>query len=142
MFDSSFPGADPVTAEGMLHLFAYDLAGLAGRAAPRLPPGLRDQGSLLTLIEEYGLLPYGVDIADVRHRLAVFMATVGAIDTYVPRRVDSELTVVRAADAGTLLDAWPEFGTAGSRILTVAGTHYSMLRAPHVHQLARALTAP
>jgi amino acid adenylation domain-containing protein len=142
LFDSSFPGADPVTAEGMFRLFASDLAGLAGRAAPELPPGLRDQQSLLALIEEYGLLPDGVGIADVRHRLAVFMATVGAIDTYVPRRVDSELVVVRAADAGTLLDAWPEFGAVGSRILTVAGTHYSMLRAPHVDELARALTAP
>ncbi|MFI1866163.1 amino acid adenylation domain-containing protein [Streptomyces jumonjinensis] len=140
LFDSSFPGAAPVTAESMLHAFVSDLAGLTGRAVPETLPGPLDQQSLLALIEEYALLPGGVGIGDVRNRLAVFMATVGAIDTYVPRRVDSELVVVRAADAGTLLDAWPEFGTAGSRIRTVPGTHYSMFRAPYVHDLVRALT--
>jgi amino acid adenylation domain-containing protein len=161
LIDPTPPGlfsvSQPVTTEAesllaMLRAFARGtperrarLASLASTADET------DLESLLTRCRELSLLPPhlsseydGADwIARVRSEVAQFRAREDAADDYSPAPTSAPLHtfVAQIARVNHQRNEWRELLSRTSvELITVPGTHFSMMHAPHVAVLGRALT--
>jgi thioesterase domain-containing protein len=95
-------------------------------------------------VRRAGLVPAAADPAEQRHRWTVFTANARAMRAYTPAPYPGTITLLAAQEqadpiAGEAFRRWE--GPVEGRVVrhTVPGDHYSMLRAPHVHTLARVL---
>ena len=135
--------------QGLLQAFARSL----GLAPEGLLPSLEGferlerEEQLAFVLEQgqrAGLLPPGMDAADLRRHLDVFAANLAARRDYVPRTYSGRVTLLESAEPPKAGDAagglaWEALALGGLERGVVPGDHYSMLREPRVRQLARSL---
>ncbi len=151
------PRRTPTDLEALVW-FVVDVAGTAGAALPQVDLdalGGLDRDALeelaLGVLAGAGLAPAGTH-EDVRARMRVFATNLRHHAEHRPRTYDGRLVLVDARDGdapdGNAPDGNAPDGNAGTgpdpdltrpERLTVPGDHYSMLRAPHVHETAAAL---
>ena len=100
---------------------------------------------VVAIAEEAGALPKGRGAETVQEMKATYRAAVLAASRYTPVPLPSSLTLFRARDAGALGAApevdfdWGRLCARPITIHTAPGTHHSMVRPPHVEELARVL---
>jgi thioesterase domain-containing protein/aryl carrier-like protein len=150
LLDSRLPCSARATDLAELDLlaaFARDLGlgeeDLAHAAAQAGQAELTDfLGQLLELARQRGALPADFELDELARLFALYRRNAEALLRHVPRTFSgSALLLVAAESRDSPLEAarcWQ--GLAGNlTIASVAGDHYSMLRRPHVEQLAAAL---
>jgi thioesterase domain-containing protein len=153
LFDSKIPNLDErqIAADetALLWSFARDL-GLQHKRLRDLPDDLFasqpdvQERRLFELAKTAGMLPANTEIAQVRKLLQVFKTNVRAMCGYVPREYAGTVRLYKARDeaARDLADprlGWGETAARGLEIHTIPGTHYTIMREPHVRTLAAQL---
>ena len=130
----------------LLSWFARDLGGLAGRRWQLPVDELRQAGdSALALLAERAreleLLPADVETATLEEIFPRFAANFRALLTHVPGSYDGCVRFIRAQDGGTAAtaEAWMSLLEGDAAVIVIPGDHYSVMRAPGVHQLAQVL---
>jgi thioesterase domain-containing protein len=155
LLDSRAPGLLGTTAPAaqlsLLKQFATDLAARAGISATVFEPIWSAPGSdrderLLEAAIAHGVLPPDVDTQHLRNLLNVFVVNLHAERGYTPSAARVELTLIQSAQTAAARATEPTVGWSvltdrGVRRYTTPGTHYSMMRRPHVETLARRLAA-
>jgi amino acid adenylation domain-containing protein len=160
LIDSFAPDGRRVQAAGieLLASFAFDLASALGvdltAIAGLLPPDLAEleTGEALERIAEVagriGLLPVGLDAAELARRFTVFAAGHRALERYVPGPCRAPLVLFRATErpAGAPPPApdlgWGRLATELPVVVhELPGDHYTLLREPAVEGLALRLRA-
>src|SRR5262249_7968926 len=121
----------------------------AGQECPLAPDDLRDLGldEALHRIHERAqqdrVLPPDIGFADVLGLFRMFTAHLEARRHYVGKPYDSRVTLIRAAEEVVLgreeTLGWRELAVGGVEIHVNPGNHFSMMRSPHVEELARRL---
>jgi thioesterase domain-containing protein len=104
---------------------------------------------LTYLLEQASLanvLPPDIELAQIRRLFDVFMANVQAMLSYVPQPYAGRVTLFRAVEdsAGGRGDAsfgWANLALEGVALNEAPGTHFTMVRQPHVQVLAERLRA-
>ena len=141
---------DEQDPDGLVRAFTRSLGLVPDEQAPS--PGeleRRGRDEQLAYLLEQGrrsdLLPRSMDETDLRRHLEVFAAHLVALRGYTPRPYSGPVTLLEAADgAGATANgavAWDDLALGGVHRDVVPGDHFSMLRAPRVRDLARALAA-
>jgi thioesterase domain-containing protein len=102
---------------------------------------LRDAGDFWTVVERaqhMGLLAQGLGRQDVQDIVSLRRALHTALLRHRPRPA-SERTYLftSGADPAALAAGWAGIGNAGLQVRHIGGTHWSILREPHVATLAR-----
>jgi amino acid adenylation domain-containing protein len=125
--------------------FAEDLAGLAAQPDAidwqrlrTLPPD-RQLTALLAEARTLGSLPADIDDEQLRRLFAVFKAHVHAARAYRPQRYAGDLTLILPEQHEPNADPsfeWQALLDGKLAVQRVKGTHYTMLRAPQVRQIA------
>jgi thioesterase domain-containing protein/aryl carrier-like protein len=144
LLDSVPPPPDhmPEHAELLLN-FAADLAAQAGvDGIPVEPAALRGRPAeeqtqlVLTALADAGLVPPELG-PQIRSRLRVFLGIARAVRTYRPQPTGGPITVLSPADRlAERLRQWAALGLGPVGHVAVPGTHYTMLRPPHVEAVA------
>ncbi|MCP3957288.1 MAG: amino acid adenylation domain-containing protein [bacterium] len=138
------PSAQAIHAEPILQGFAANL-GLTNGSTPEPPipwgdltteQGLR---RILDFGRRSGLLAGDLDLGELERLYRLFETNDGAMKRYRPRPYPGRLTLLRSHDwRGDPTLGWGELvGEVDVRL--VGGDHYSMVREPHVRELATAL---
>ncbi|MCG8458573.1 MAG: amino acid adenylation domain-containing protein [Holophagales bacterium] len=138
----------------LLGLFARNLAGPSGPSRGFGVEQLRHLGAggldgLWRQARRMDLLPEGMDRRQVEHLYRVFAANLRAVIAYAPEPYTGPLTLLRTAErlpeqrqadlAGPDL-GWRRFA-GGTLVETVPGSHFSVMREPHVDELATRIAA-
>ncbi|MEX0758906.1 MAG: alpha/beta fold hydrolase, partial [Tistlia sp.] len=131
------PGADRPGAERALLLAAF--ARELGLEPPTVPDP--DIEALLERTQQERLLPPEIEPAEVRRMFALFRANAAAMDAYLPGPYRGRVRFFAARDsgAGETLGGWSTPTGGDLESVTLAGDHYSLLRAPQVRELAEEL---
>ncbi|MFD1119556.1 thioesterase domain-containing protein, partial [Sphaerisporangium aureirubrum] len=146
VLDSGLPGDPCVPGDlEVLSAFVRDLIGIAGVRPPDLDPEsfrhlARDalEERALAVLDDAGLVPDGTR-DELRTRMRLFGVNTRAMFAHRPRRYPGRLVLVSAAEsAATDPAAWQAL-CADFEHRTVPGDHYSMLRQPHLEELAAVL---
>jgi thioesterase domain-containing protein len=92
------------------------------------------------------LLPPAVSDAEVRRLYQVFKNNAGAVQRYVPGPYDGKVILFESAErlmSGVQVAprGWDEVVTGELQVFEAPGDHYSMMREPHVVELASLLRA-
>ena len=124
----------PPTETGMVSLFAADLAALHGVAVPPVDlSALSPDAALRAVLDlgrQSGLLPPGLEPAELRRLFGRFRANRRALSAYGPSpyagRVDLFRAESRREPDPTL--GWGELLDGGLRVSGLPGDHYSILR--------------
>ncbi|HVR98952.1 MAG TPA: non-ribosomal peptide synthetase, partial [Thermoanaerobaculia bacterium] len=131
----------------MMVMFARDLAATYGRELPgtvtaeylrSIDPGERIQRVLAEAQAIY-LFPPDLTRADAERLFGMFRSVQEAVSVYEPRPYPGRAAVFLADGSG---QEDPSFGWGGLAEVAaerIAGDHYSIVRAPHVEELARRL---
>ncbi len=99
---------------------------------------------LLEHAKTASIIPHDMSVARLRQHFRVFEANVRAAQSYRPAKLDTNITIFRAAerppdvDAGATL-GWSQLGLEKIEVHEVPGTHLTMMRDPHVSVLAELL---
>jgi thioesterase domain-containing protein/acyl carrier protein len=98
---------------------------------------------ILRQAQTAGIIPADVELPDGQQLLRVFMSNMRAGRAYSPQPYPGHIKVIRAAEsAGETPDAtlgWGALAQGGVESHTAPGNHYSMMREPHVRELAHFL---
>jgi amino acid adenylation domain-containing protein len=135
--------APPSEAE-MLAWFAEDWAALLGGVPPtteaelRALPEDRRVEHVIERIRAAGLMPAGLGPAQVARRIAVFTATIRALNAYQPAPYDGRLTLLQASEGTDVRDAWSALAADLDHQM-LRGDHYSILQEPGIDQLVAAM---
>jgi thioesterase domain-containing protein/acyl carrier protein len=128
--------------------FAQDL-GLALDGIAFAPEELHDVGEGLSVVLEraksVNMLPPYLEVSELERLFRIFKMNVQAMLRYVPRAYSGRITLFRAADgvSHTPQDStsgWERFAAGGLEIHNTPGTHYGIVRPPHVKVLAKQLS--
>ena len=146
MIDSSTPGTGEQKVEEavLTSWFARDLGGLVGVNLEIEPAKLRELDSeaqlelLLQRAQAANVLPPDLGISSLRDPLRMFRANYRALLDYVPRPYAGRLALFAAQgeEATAAAEAWSQLAAEGAEVHVLAGDHYSILRPPHVEDLA------
>jgi amino acid adenylation domain-containing protein len=149
LLDSALPRPGAPAAEpdelSLLRIFALDM-GLAAdevRVAPEelAHLGLRERLEfLLGRAVAAGVLPPDVSFAEMLRLFEVFKANVSALSNYAPKPVRVPVTLFRATERGGDAST-EEAGDAYAEVRRVPGSHFTLVREPHVRVLAEELGA-
>ncbi|HEX3252992.1 MAG TPA: amino acid adenylation domain-containing protein, partial [Pyrinomonadaceae bacterium] len=148
LFDAPAPSAfngmrELSEAECMLH-FAEDL----GIEVDHLPldtlQQLATDEQLAYVMQQAklaGVVPSASALAEITRLFRVYQANVRALFNYVASRYDGSITlfIPSESDRTEQLKGWRALAKGGVELHEVAGTHYTMLREPHVNELAQLL---
>jgi thioesterase domain-containing protein/acyl carrier protein len=148
LFDAPAPSEfshlrEPSEAQCMLH-FAEDL----GLEVDRLPLDTLRQlttDEQLTYIMQQaklaGIVPSASAAEEITRLFRVYRANVQALFSYVASRYDGSLTLFLPDESNRTeqLRGWRALAEGGVELHEVTGTHYTMLREPHVKHLAELL---
>ena len=153
LFDSKIPNPSErriATDETALLLsFARDL-GLQHKRLRNLPddlfasqPDMQHQ-RLFELAKIAGILPANTELAQVLSLLQVFKRNVRAMCGYVPQEYAGQVKLFKAREetARDVSDhalGWGEAAAGRLEIHNIPGTHYTIMREPHVKVLAEQL---
>jgi amino acid adenylation domain-containing protein len=157
-----------VQPSGPYRLLGYSMGGLIAFEMARQLRDLGDTVELLGLLDSrlpapgdvldvdgaavrqeaqtLGLLPDGLDEAEVARTVAVVRANLHALASYAPGRYPGHVTLIRAQEAEGDAQAdgtrgWGDLAGGGLTVERVPGSHETMLDPPHVDALAAALRA-
>jgi thioesterase domain-containing protein len=90
-----------------------------------------------------GMLAPDLELPDLRRQLSVFAANLRAATRYQPARYAGRVTLLTASEGGpanvTNAARWDGLVPGGVDHRAVPGSHHTMLRAPHVEEVARQL---
>jgi amino acid adenylation domain-containing protein len=152
LLDTTAPGHATYSIEqddhALLLSFARDVAalgGLNGQARPALVDVADTSfdealGRLLQMARDHDLLPADLEEGDIRRWFEVFRSNHRAMMSYRPTTYPGSVILLRAAEgirAGREGDlGWSLLAPRGVEVRTVPGHHYSLLREPHVGDLA------
>lgn len=152
LFDSKIPSLNErqIAADenALLWSFARDL-GLQHTRLRNLPqdlfaaqPDVQLQ-RLFEMAKTAGMLPAGTQLAQVLNLLQVFKTNVRAMCDYMPQEYAGTVKLFKASDEATRDASDPVLGwgepARGLEIHTIPGTHYTIMREPHVRTLAAQL---
>jgi amino acid adenylation domain-containing protein len=148
LIDSRNPrlDADLLANRSSLESFAFHL-GLPGDRLGGAPlSALNDP--LAFILEQAisaNLLPAGIDLERLRRLYDVFNSNVEALKRYVPHPTSTAITLLRAnrqrrTAIWSAKSGWNGLAD-GVRIYEVPGNHFTMMRPPHVQELAERLAA-
>jgi amino acid adenylation domain-containing protein len=153
LLDSALPArgtrVDDADELSLLREFALDM-GLAAdevKVAPEELDGLGLEGRLEYLLRravEAGVLQPDVASDEVLHLFKVFKANVSAMKEYTPGPVGVAVTIFRASERdGVGLDAHGggRLRDVRAEVREVPGSHFTLVREPHVRALAEELKA-
>lgn len=109
----------------------------------RLPPD-EQVTYILDLVLDARVLPEGMNLTPVRRSLRLHLTNIDAMRRYVARPISCPILLLRASEELSVTPRDPALGWGGlttSRmdVLTVPGTHFTMLREPHVQIVAERL---
>jgi amino acid adenylation domain-containing protein len=126
--------------------FARDLAGLAGTDWRPAKATFAAQGRtpLEILYDEArraSVLPADIDIETLRRIVDRFSRNCRALLAYDPQPFTGRVRLLRAEDGGTIdvAERWRALWPGDAQVVDVPGDHYSVMRTPHVQDLAAAL---
>jgi amino acid adenylation domain-containing protein len=96
--------------------------------------------------QQGGLVPSDVDFAGAQRLWDVFKANVRAFDQYRGGAYGGRVTLLSAAEGASGMSddpsmGWAKFAAGGVLIEQVPGSHYTVVRPPHVGALAAGLSA-
>jgi thioesterase domain-containing protein len=95
-------------------------------------------------MEEVGLIPKDMGIEYLRQHFSIYKAHLQATESYYPRPYAGRVSIFRTereTEDGDNVDLeWETLALEGFQIYKIPGTHYTMMRAPHVQSLANQLT--
>ena len=133
----------------IVQLFARDL----GFPADRLPtpdPEAQAGGEvaylrqILETARAAGMLPKDLDLARMQQLYGIFRINLQALLEYRPESYGGRATLLRAGKRGVMdrvfgkkSYGWERVVRGGLEVREVPGTHYSMLRKPHVEKLVQ-----
>jgi thioesterase domain-containing protein/acyl carrier protein len=123
--------------------FSLDQVDVAWDHFWRLPPA--DQVTyILDLLLARGVLPETIPLTQVRRALRLHLTSIAAMRAYVARPVSCPILLLRASEELSVTPRDPALGWAGLTtsdldVLSVPGTHFTMLREPHVQIVAERL---
>lgn len=155
LIDSYAPAAGEkdagVEAGTLTRLFAQDMADMAGVRWD----GLDGQGAeadeetllsgLLAAGQMQGAIPESLSFADLRDVFLLFKRNHQALHDYVAGPYGGRLELFRAeSGSGSMTDptaGWSGLAQEGVEVQVLPGDHYSLLKAPHVEELAARLRA-
>jgi thioesterase domain-containing protein/acyl carrier protein len=144
LLDPSTPATGTLLRElppaARVELFAHDLAALAGARPPVLDlAGLASEAALRQVLESgraNGLLPAGIELADLSEFFATFWSNVDALADYVPSFYPGRVLLLQAEERPQ--DEGEEPAAVWGRlaatvdVMPVSGTHHTMLNQPQV----------
>ncbi|HYH80393.1 MAG TPA: amino acid adenylation domain-containing protein [Longimicrobium sp.] len=150
--DPALPGPDagaPTDEPALLRHFARDL-GVPAEDLDTLPAEAweagaeRSLGSLLEHARVLHLVPPDLDLARLERMFGVFRAGVEALGSHVPAPFGGEITLILAgsgdlARASARSVAWERLAGRGATVRSVPGDHFTLLREPHVEEVAKEL---
>ncbi|HEX2091654.1 MAG TPA: alpha/beta fold hydrolase, partial [Longimicrobiaceae bacterium] len=87
------------------------------------------------------VVPPELDLVRFHALWDVFRANVAALRRYRPATIEADIVLVRAAEGGVDPTRWAELTTGRVEARTVAGSHFTLVREPHVRGLAAAISA-
>jgi thioesterase domain-containing protein len=131
--------------------FARDLIGLSGKElhiSERELGGLGAEERLDYVLEQaraQNIVPAELETQQLKQYLEVFKANIEAMEAYRPRGYEGRVVLMRAEQQpageheGTL--GWSRFVAGEIDVQTIAGNHYTLVRAPQVEVLAARLSA-
>jgi thioesterase domain-containing protein len=109
----------------------------------RLPP--EDQvGHIVDLALAGRVLPGAISLTQIRRSLTLHLTNIDAMRRYVARPVTCPIVLFRASEELSHMPrdralGWTGLTTRDLEVLTVPGTHFTMLREPHVQIVAEHL---
>ena len=149
LFDTSLPSAAAAPAQdddtSMLISFAHD----CGLTANDLNISwsqfnqLGREEKLAHVLDHgkvAGFIPTEIGLAQIQNLFKVFESNVRAGESYIPRQYDGPLILFKASDTRAIggkdvSSGWKELAPE-LELFAVPGSHYNMLKAPHVQMLA------
>jgi amino acid adenylation domain-containing protein len=143
--DNGFESADQADVAAW---FAWELGRAAGRRLEIDPAELSGltgtalTDAVLARAKERDVLPSDTAPAHIGRLLTTFDAGVRAVRDYPAEAFPGAVTALRAADEepeSSPVRRWEALATGGLRLREVPGDHYSMMRPPHVRELALAV---
>ena len=150
MLDSVAPhllnsGNQPEEAD-LLHWFAQDLAGLAGKPATLSKQDLAkltgEQRFSKVLQEATGWLPENCDVEQIENLYRVFRANCHGVLQYKPGPTKGKVTLFRAEHPRENFPkhmGWKPFAKGKLQVIPITGDHYTMLHGEHLSKLAKRL---
>ncbi|HEX8690813.1 MAG TPA: amino acid adenylation domain-containing protein, partial [Longimicrobium sp.] len=151
VIDPALPGPDgaPGDEPALLRQFARDL-GVPAEDLDAVPAEAweagseRSLGSLLERARALHLVPPDLHLDRLERMFGVFRANVEALGSHVPAPFGGEITVLLAgtgdvARASARSAAWERLAGRGAVVRSVPGDHFTLLREPHVEEVAREL---
>ncbi|MET0395341.1 MAG: amino acid adenylation domain-containing protein, partial [Longimicrobiaceae bacterium] len=144
--DQSMPGNEI----RVVQLFAQDL-GFPVDRLPTADPEAQGEGEvaylrlMLDTARAAGLLPKDLELARIQQLYGIFRINLQAMFAYRPEGYGGDVTLLRAAGKNKLMNrlfgkkayGWEQVVRGELEVRTVPGTHYTMMRTPHVEKLAR-----
>ncbi|MBW4611013.1 MAG: SDR family oxidoreductase [Hassallia sp. WJT32-NPBG1] len=149
-FNNKSPGYDDVE---LLAQFAWDLGSMFGKDLSGLYDNLRQlpaDEQLNYVFEQLRLLKLvslDTRIQQVRDRLEVYKSNVRAAHSYLPQVYPQGMTLFEAKEQMLVengdnpTSGWKDLAAQGVEIYTIPGNHYTILRKPHIQDLAEKLKA-
>ena len=150
LFDSVPPAPSGGSRNGkgnvsMLERFAWDMGHIVLDHPDKMreqflgvPPEERMTLLLDTLVREE-VLPQGSGEADLQGLLDVFTRNSVAMDNYRLRPIHQRIVLFPAMGGEAperLMESWKNFTTAGVDVHPVSGDHYTILKPPHLAEIA------
>ncbi|HYU34239.1 MAG TPA: thioesterase domain-containing protein, partial [Thermoanaerobaculia bacterium] len=150
LIDSFAPGAtaeEPLSGGALVASFTHDLARLLGlglAGAPAGLAGLETDAALRRLCEQaqgMGILPPGMELADLEQRFSTFAANHRAMARYRGGPANAPLLLIRAGEpaSGEPDRGWSRLSGNPVEVDEIPGDHYALLREPAVERLASLL---
>ncbi|HEX6288936.1 MAG TPA: thioesterase domain-containing protein, partial [Herpetosiphonaceae bacterium] len=138
LVDSGPPAPDsaPLDATARRIAFARDLSGLLGVNLAITPADLDALSSILDRARQHGALPPDLDRDQIERLAAVFDAHLSALQHYAPAPMSAPVALLEASRPESVAESW-RFWAADLDAQVVPGTHYTLLRPPHVEAVAR-----
>ncbi|HTQ78480.1 MAG TPA: thioesterase domain-containing protein, partial [Thermoanaerobaculia bacterium] len=138
----------------LLAALLHDMGGLAGKdlhlgreELAVLPPERR-LARVVELLREADALPAWVEMDQIERFWRVFYTNFKALRRYVPKTYSGALTLFPAAESLKRLRGqvgedlgWRSLAAGGVQVHPISGDHYSVVRQPAVHLLAKGFHA-
>jgi thioesterase domain-containing protein/acyl carrier protein len=132
----------------LVQLFAQDLGLPGDELPPPDPDGPQSEvaylNTLLTDARSLGMIPRDMDLARIQHLYGIFRINMQALYDYRPQSYGGGITLLRAKKRKLMQRlfekktvGWQHVAGGEVEVRKVPGTHYTMLRRPHVEKLAR-----
>jgi thioesterase domain-containing protein/aryl carrier-like protein len=92
---------------------------------------------LLEVARRNQMIPEDMDVDRLRRHLDVHAATISALGAYQPQPHPGPVTIIGTDSSVHSIEEWKQLAGENVSLATIPGDHFSMLREPVVHLLAR-----